>query len=696
MKKQLIIQNILIVLLLIASQLTKAQENTRSFTPLANKIIVGYWHNWDYYTAPFMYLNQVNTKYNVVNVSFIETEGLDGYSAYFTPSAAYYANDAAFVADVQELKDKGTAVLISIGGQNGHVELETTAQKDTFVNRIINIVETYGFDGIDLDFEGGSMNFGGLPTSFEYAQITLPKLKNLIDAIHEISQHFGNDFIISTAPEVYYVQVGYSTYTGTAGAWLAVLDNIRNDLDYIHAQLYNTGSVIALDGQAYSQATSDFLVSMTDMLLTGFNTSTGIHFAALQQEQVALGIPACPDAAPAGGYLQTSKVIKALDYLQYGTDFAGRNYTAHGVYPNLRGVMTWSVNWDASDACASEYEFAKTYHHYFYGTDINIKITSHSHNQIDTILNLSSTNFTGYANHPDGIASVNFIIDGQSVSATNTSDSIWTAQYTPSTYGNKSLIMEAHCSNGLVQSDEVEVFYKCTSNCIPSVTITYPANNEAILQTSLSNIVLKANAFDADGALSDFHFRSSDNIISATNVGGNIYHGNWTAPNFGIYTVWAIASDGQGNTDSTSVNFEVADNSDCGAPAWNASTTYSTAETVVTHIGSAWKNKWYANPGEEPGANQVWEHIMDCIPTQSKTIEKNDIIIYPNPAKEYVNIKGNNISEIIIYNINSQIIYKNNIIDDNISIDLKHYNKGVYIIKIVSKDNIIINKLIKN
>tara|TARA_B110000967_G_C18793229_1_gene514422 strand:+ start:150 stop:305 length:156 start_codon:yes stop_codon:yes gene_type:complete len=47
-------------------------------------------------------------------------------------------------------------------------------------------------------------------------------------------------------------------------------------------QLYNTGSVNSLDGQAYPQAIPDFLTSMTDMLLTGFNiASTGFYFPSL-------------------------------------------------------------------------------------------------------------------------------------------------------------------------------------------------------------------------------------------------------------------------------------------------------------------------------------------------------------------------------------------------------------------------------
>ncbi len=347
-----------------------------TFTPLPKNVVVGYWHSWNNASAPFMYLKDlIGTKYNVVNYSFIETKLADGYTPVLTTYEEGYLTNGSFdplllKKDIKSLKDAGIPVLASIGGQNGHVVLNTADQKNIFVQGIISLVEQYGFDGLDLDYEGGSMNFGaGSIPDFSYATISngkYPKLKYMIDAIKEIKAHFGSGFHITAAPEVYYVQVGHGVYSDIAGSFLPVLDNLRNELDYLHVQLYNTGSVSALDQKAYSQATPDFIVSMCDMLLKGFNvSSTGIHFNALAQEQVVVGLPSCPAAAPAGGYTTPAQVKKALDYLTKGISFGGTYNLGNAKYPNFRGAMTWSVNWDKTPNCGAAYEFADYMGAYF-------------------------------------------------------------------------------------------------------------------------------------------------------------------------------------------------------------------------------------------------------------------------------------------------------------------------------------------
>ncbi len=137
-------------------------------------------------------------------------------------------------------------------------------------------------------------------------------------------------------------------------------------------QLYNTGPVGGLDNQNYFSATPNFITSMTDMLMKGFNVgTTGFHFDALPPSKVIVGLPACQRAAGTG-YLSPTEGIKALNYLRFGTDFSGRTYTMQsgGPYPDLRGVMTWSVNWDAAASCASAYEFSNAYCSYFLASPI--------------------------------------------------------------------------------------------------------------------------------------------------------------------------------------------------------------------------------------------------------------------------------------------------------------------------------------
>nr|WP_315029748.1 lytic polysaccharide monooxygenase [uncultured Chryseobacterium sp.] len=50
----------------------------------------------------------------------------------------------------------------------------------------------------------------------------------------------------------------------------------------------------------------------------------------------------------------------------------------------------------------------------------------------------------------------------------------------------------------------------------------------------------------------------------------------------------------------------------CGAQEYNPLKTYPTAGTKVFHTCKIWENKWYANPGEAPGSNSVWKVVNDC------------------------------------------------------------------------------------
>jgi chitinase len=345
------------------------------FTPLpSGNIVLGYAHSWEHASAPFLYFNDMlTTKYNIVAYSFIETVDKNGYTPLLTINSNRYQTNGAFDPqllkdDINSLRDQGIPVIVSIGGQNGHVELNTVAEKNEFVEGLKNIVDEYGFDGIDLDFEGGSMDFGaGALTDFSYEGISaFQKLKNVVDAFKEIKQYYGSNFILTAAPETQYVQGGYSAYSNTWGSFLPIIHNLRDELDLLMVQLYNTGSVNALDGQAYNSAIPDFLVSMSDMLINGFDVaSTGFHFDGLPASKIMVGIPACPSAA-GSGYIQPTEAIKALDYMRFGTTFFGRNYNLQdGVHPDLRGVMTWSINWDVAAGCAAANEFSDSYSNYF-------------------------------------------------------------------------------------------------------------------------------------------------------------------------------------------------------------------------------------------------------------------------------------------------------------------------------------------
>ncbi|MHA7056258.1 Ig-like domain-containing protein [Aquimarina sp. M1] len=309
---------------------------------LPKRILVGYWHNFNNGSSTPK-LREVSEKWDVICIAFAEPTFGSRSDMIFSPYEIY-GSTSEFINDVAAVQGRGQKVLISIGGANATVELNTLAEKNEFISSMTSIINTYGFNGLDIDLEGSSLSLGSGDSDFRSP--TTPKIVNLIDATKQIRNNIGPDsFILSMAPETLYVQGGFSAYGGASGAYLPVIYGLRNEMDYIHVQHYNTGCMLGLDGLCYSSSNADFHVAMAEMLLQGFPAG-GNQFPALRQDQVAIGLPANPSAA-GSGYTAPAEVHKALDYLIKGESFGG-NYQLRNPngYPNFRGLMTWSINWD--------------------------------------------------------------------------------------------------------------------------------------------------------------------------------------------------------------------------------------------------------------------------------------------------------------------------------------------------------------
>jgi chitinase len=306
--------------------------------PLPAHVLVGYWHNFDNGSG-FIKLRDVPGKWDVINVAFAEPADASQKQV-FEPFG--YPSPMEFARDVAILKSRGQKVLISIGGANGHVELKTDAQKQSFIDSLGGIVQRFGFDGIDIDFEGQSLYLD--PGDTDVKHPTTPVLVNLIAAIRSLHQRFGPGFMVTMAPETFFVQVGYATYGGRAGAYLPVIHAIRDILTFLQVQQYNSGPVMGLDDQFHFMGGAEFHVVMGDMVMRGFplGKNPANMFPPLRQDQVVLGLPAAVYAG--NGYTSAEEVHKAVSCLVSGTDCG--SYKPAGTYPRLRGLMTWSINWD--------------------------------------------------------------------------------------------------------------------------------------------------------------------------------------------------------------------------------------------------------------------------------------------------------------------------------------------------------------
>ncbi|MFF9112368.1 chitinase [Streptomyces sp. NPDC014805] len=331
--------------------------------------LVGYLHASFANGAGYTRLADVPDSWDVIDLAFGEPTSTTSGDIRFTrcpvtecPNAE---SDADFKAAIKAKQAAGKKVLISIGGQNGQVQLTTTAARDTFVTSVSKIIDTYGLDGLDIDFEGHSLSLNANDTDFKNP--TTPVIVNLISALKTLKAKYGTKFVLTMAPETFFVQNGYQYYgTGKwggqdprCGAYLPVIHALRDDLTLLHVQDYNSGPIMGLDNQYHSMGGADFHIAMTDMLLTGFPVAgdTNNVFPPLRPDQVAIGMPATTNAG--NGYVSPAEVTRTLDCLTKRTDCG--SYSPHGTWPALRGLMTWSVNWDRFGG----WEFQRTFDGYF-------------------------------------------------------------------------------------------------------------------------------------------------------------------------------------------------------------------------------------------------------------------------------------------------------------------------------------------
>ena len=359
-----------------------------------NPALIGYFHNWQNANAPYIQLDQVDSRYNLIDVAFAVPQFGTSYKMEFVPDQV---SQATFISQIRSLQRQGIKVIISMGGANSPVSLDNIAERDTFITTLTNIINAYGFDGFDIDFEGSSLSLSGGTIS---APVDQPII-NLISAVEQIMTNFyttnNHRMILTMAPETAFVQGGQSAYTGIWGAYLPVIDALRDSLEILHVQLYNSGSMFGIDGNIYTQGTADFIIAMCEAVIQGFNTSGGV-FAGIPASKVAVGLPACTMAA-GGGFTDTATVKAAIEYLR-GTGPRPGSYVLFNLsgYPTFRGMMTWSINWDAVVSCGSHYEYAQNFQNIF-GTTTSLSPIAHSKsefslhpNPTNGILFLSSSN----------------------------------------------------------------------------------------------------------------------------------------------------------------------------------------------------------------------------------------------------------------------------------------------------------------
>ncbi|EQC37231.1 chitinase [Saprolegnia diclina VS20] len=334
--------NIVSVLALAASVASATQVHSESYpwvNSVQNKVathpLVGYWHNFPNPSGATYPLSQISKDWDVINIAFASSLGQGKVGFELDPAAG---SEEQFIKDVAALKAAGKTIVLSLGGQDGAVSLSDATETANFVSSVHGILTKYGFDGIDLDLENGVSQ-------------GLPIINNLISGVKQLKQKIGDSFYLSMAPEHPYVQGGHGAYGGIWGAYLPIIDGLRNELTQIHVQYYNNGGFVYTDGRTLNEGTVDCLVGGSLMLIEGFQTNYGAgwKFNGLRPDQVSFGVPSGPKSA-GRGFVTPETVKRTLTCLVQGVGCD--TIKPKTTYPTYRGVMTWSINWDSYDGYA--------------------------------------------------------------------------------------------------------------------------------------------------------------------------------------------------------------------------------------------------------------------------------------------------------------------------------------------------------
>ncbi|MER7842728.1 glycosyl hydrolase family 18 protein [Kitasatospora sp. NPDC096077] len=280
---------------------------------LPKHVLTGYWQDFDNGATP-QRISDVPDAYDIIAVSFADATATRGGLS-FTLDPALSAKlggytDAQFKADIAAKRAAGKRVVLSIGGQNGTVWVGDPASAAAFTDTAWALMQSYGFDGIDIDLENG------IDSTY------------MAQALHSLAAKAGSGFTLTMAPQTIDMQ-------STGMEYFKLALNVRDVLTIVNMQYYNSGAMNGCDGNVYAQGTENFLTALACIQLKG----------GLRPDQVGLGVPAST-AAAGGGYVDPGTVDNALDCLATGTNCG--SYRPDTTWPGIGGAMTWSTNWDAA------------------------------------------------------------------------------------------------------------------------------------------------------------------------------------------------------------------------------------------------------------------------------------------------------------------------------------------------------------
>jgi len=306
---------------------------------------------------------------------------------------------------ITDLKAQGMKVLLSIGGAYTPVT-DTTIDFDAallaaqsagmtpgqfeaaMVHSMTSLVNTYGFDGFDIDIESGLYP----PTPGTSSQFTDPNrgcdarvydqgcgISYLASVINGFKRSHP-ERLITLAPQI--DNIGASARFDNIWAnYSGLIMQTHAALEWVGIQMYNSGCAYGINGICYpvggelsppgavSEAMNDSpdpaVVFATGLLENWpVDTPNGFlpYISYLKPSQVVIGYAVnngagTSDGVPAVNLTVAQQVIQCLR-----TGTSCDTYTPANIYPDIGGMFDWTINYDATNSYNSTlmYQFSRT------------------------------------------------------------------------------------------------------------------------------------------------------------------------------------------------------------------------------------------------------------------------------------------------------------------------------------------------
>ncbi len=327
------------------------EENGEKPKPSNDALLVGYWYEWGgegQHNNPVDLLNSnelLNSAYNVIDISFLYT-----WEPYAMPTFEAFSptSKEGIQRGIKSLQNAGKKVILSMGGATGGEMRFRQDQTDQLTATFIKYMDEYGFDGIDIDWEGGALG------DRESQQTTISALKEA----KKIQNSKGKEFMLTMAPELPYLK--YNTEGGNQASYIPFLKGLDGLYDFINPQYYNGwafGPFVDEEEKNYLGINTSYISNddteyrgefyyLVTKYLTTKKSAQNDFYEKIPTNKFVLG---AATNEPAGrGAATRDSIYKSYVLLE--------NDNIH-----IRGLMTWAINYDAVSNWMFETWFKETW-----------------------------------------------------------------------------------------------------------------------------------------------------------------------------------------------------------------------------------------------------------------------------------------------------------------------------------------------